>query len=131
MNKLEGGEYMKKVHENDFEYRFGDNGPKYLIKGPNVDIGVVVLKPGQDFPNHYHTTCEEAFYILEGSIDFYINSVRYPVQPGDLIQCRPEDTHYLINNSLENFKAVFIKSPHIAQKDSIVIDKPIIHKGEK
>ncbi|KAB2334736.1 cupin domain-containing protein [Cytobacillus depressus] len=121
---------MKKVNEDEFEYRFGDNGPKYLTKGPNVDIGVVVLKPGQDFPNHYHTTCEEAFYILEGSIDFYINNVRHLAKPGDMIQCSPGDSHYLINNSSENFKAVFIKSPHIPENDSITIDKPIINKGE-
>jgi quercetin dioxygenase-like cupin family protein len=119
---------MKKVNENDFEYRFGDSGPKYLTKGPNVDIGVVVLKPGQDFPNHYHTTCEEAFYIIEGSIDFYINNKRYVAKPGDMIQCSPGDTHYLINNSPQNFKAIFIKSPHISENDSIIIDKPIIHK---
>ncbi|UAL53187.1 MULTISPECIES: cupin domain-containing protein [Metabacillus] len=118
---------MKKVNENDFEYRFGDNGPKYLLQGPNVDIGIVVLKPGQDFPNHYHTTCEEDFYILEGSIDFYINNNKYTAKPGDLIQCRPGDSHYLFNNSSEIFKAVFIKSPHITEKDSVIVDNPIIN----
>jgi quercetin dioxygenase-like cupin family protein len=124
---MKGGETMKKVNESDFEYRFGDNGPKYLTKGPNVDIGVVVLKPGQDFPNHYHTTCEEIFYILEGEIDFYINNDRVPAKPGDMIQCRPHDSHYLINTSNQNFKAVFVKSPHIGENDSIVIDKPMIN----
>ena len=34
----------EKVNENDFAYRFGDNGPKYLIKGPNVDIGCRGIK---------------------------------------------------------------------------------------
>ncbi|WP_042351289.1 cupin domain-containing protein [Bacillus massiliigorillae] len=120
---------MKKVHESDFEYRFGDNGPKYLTKGPNIDLGIVVLKPGQDFQNHYHTTCEEVFYILEGNIDFYINNQRYPVQPGDMIQCSPGDSHYLINTSTAPFKAVFIKSPHIGVNDSVAIDAPIITKG--
>lgn len=117
---------MKKVNETDFEYRFGDNGPKYLTKGPNVDVGVVVLKPGQDFQNHYHTICEEIFYILEGEIDFYINNEKIDTKPGDMIQCSPKDSHYLINNSNENFKAVFIKSPHISEKDSVVIENPIL-----
>ncbi|MFZ3591612.1 cupin domain-containing protein [Bacillus sp. DJP31] len=121
---------MKKVNENDFEYRFGDNGPKYLTKGPNVDVGVVVLLPGQDFPNHYHTECEEIFYILEGEIDFYINDERVQAKPGDMIQCWPHDSHYLINNSNQNFKAVFIKSPHIGRNDSVVIEKPDLYKGE-
>jgi quercetin dioxygenase-like cupin family protein len=126
---VKGGEGMKKVNESEFEYRFGDNGPKYLTKGPNVDVGVVVLKPGQDFPNHYHTTCEEIFYVLEGEIDFYINYKKVPVKPGDMIQCSPNDSHYLINNSDQNFKAIFIKSPHINENDSVIIDKPIINEG--
>ena len=49
---------MLKANENDFSYRFGDNGPKYLIQGPNIDLGLVVIQPGQEFQNHYHTTCE-------------------------------------------------------------------------
>ncbi len=124
--KLKGGEGLKKVNEHEFEYRFGDNGPKYLTKGPNVDLGVVVLKPGQDFPNHYHTVCEEIFYILEGEIDFYINDEIVSAKPGDMIQCSPKDTHYLINTSTKDFKAIFIKSPHIGENDSVVIDKPEI-----
>ncbi|GAK13988.1 cupin domain-containing protein [Geomicrobium sp. JCM 19039] len=115
---------MKKVNEGDFEYRFSDHGPKYLTKGPNVDVGVVVLKPSQEFQNHYHTTCEEIFYILEGEIDFYINNKRVPVKEGDLIQCAKGDSHYLINTSSNDFKAMFIKSPHIAVKDSVMISNP-------
>ncbi len=51
---------MLKANENDFSYRFGDNGPKkkkkkkYLIQGPNIDLGLVVIQPGQEFQNHYH-----------------------------------------------------------------------------
>ena len=36
---------MLKANENDFSYRFGDNGPKYLIQGPNIDLGLVVIQP--------------------------------------------------------------------------------------
>jgi mannose-6-phosphate isomerase-like protein (cupin superfamily) len=119
---------MLKVNEHDSEFRFGDHGPKYLTKGPNVDIGIVVLKPGQDFPNHYHTTCEEVFYVLEGEIDYYIDSVRVPVKAGDMLQVAPGESHYLINQSEQIFKAVFIKSPHILEKDSVVVDKPELEK---
>lgn len=119
---------LLKVNEAENEFRFGDHGPKYLTKGPNVDLGVVVLKPGQDFPNHYHTTCEEIFYVLEGSIDFYIDGVRVPAKTGDMLQVRPNEAHYLINQSQQNFKAVFIKSPHIQEKDSVVVDNPDLEK---
>ncbi|MCQ6265199.1 cupin domain-containing protein [Fictibacillus sp. WQ 8-8] len=119
---------MLKVNESENEFRFGDHGPKYLTKGPNVDLGVVVLKPGQDFPNHYHTTCEEIFYVLEGSIDFYIDGVRVPAKTGDMLQVRPNEAHYLINQSQQNFKAVFIKSPHLQEKDSVVVNNPDLEK---
>ncbi|GGE62298.1 cupin domain-containing protein [Priestia taiwanensis] len=119
---------MLKVNENDFDYRFGDSGPKYLVKGPNIDCGIVVIKPGQDFPNHHHSTCEEVFYVLEGEIDFYINDVRVPLQKGDLLQLRPHESHYLINNSTAPFKALFIKSPHLSKKDTVTVPNPIISK---
>jgi mannose-6-phosphate isomerase-like protein (cupin superfamily) len=119
---------LLKVHENDFEYRFGDSGPKYLLKGPNIDVGIVIIQPGQDFQNHHHTTCEEVFYVLEGAIDFYINNVKVPVKNGDLLQLRPYESHYLINNSHELFKAIFIKSPHVLEKDTIIVPNPIISK---
>ncbi|TCP29569.1 mannose-6-phosphate isomerase-like protein (cupin superfamily) [Scopulibacillus darangshiensis] len=122
---------MFKVGEHERSFRFGDNGPKYLTKGPNVDVGVVVLKPGQDFQNHYHTTCEEIFYVLEGAIDFYINDHHVPMKQGDMLQVRPTESHYLINSSEQDFKAVFIKSPHIEARDSINVDNPKLHGSEE
>ncbi|WP_028402173.1 cupin domain-containing protein [Ectobacillus panaciterrae] len=119
---------MLKVNEEEFEYRFGDNGPKYLVKGPNIDVGIVVIKPGQDFQNHYHTTCEEVFYALEGEIDFYINNIKVHVKEGELLQVRPKESHYLINRSNKNFRAVFIKSPHLQVKDTVNIENPTVDK---
>ncbi|HSU80399.1 MAG TPA: cupin domain-containing protein [Candidatus Angelobacter sp.] len=119
---------MLKVHEAESAYRFGDHGPKYLSKGPNIDIGVVQLKPGQDFQNHYHTTVEETFYILEGAIDFYINNEKVKAEKGNLIKVSPTETHYLINNSDQNFRALFIKSPHLEEKDSVNVDNPILEE---
>ena len=29
------------VNEKDFEYRFGDSGPKYLMKGPRMNYALV------------------------------------------------------------------------------------------
>ena len=52
------------VNEMDKEYRFGDSGPKYLMKGPRMNFAVVRFNPGQDFPAHYHNVMEENFYIL-------------------------------------------------------------------
>lgn len=103
--------------------------PMITPSKPNVDVGIVVLKPGQDFQNHYHTTCEEIFYILEGEIDFYINNEKIQARPGDMIQCAPRDTHYLTNTSEKDFKALFVKSPHILERDVVNVDNPIIHNS--
>lgn len=59
---------MQKTNEKNHEYRFGDNGPKYLIRGPGCDMGVVILQPGQSFPNHRHNTACEVFYTLSGEV---------------------------------------------------------------
>ena len=47
------------VHENDFEYRFGNSGPKYLMKGPRMNFALVQFQPGEEFPAHYHEIMEE------------------------------------------------------------------------
>ena len=54
------------IKENEREYRFGDSGPKYLMRGPRSNFAVVKFNPGQDFPAHYHEIMEENFYVLEG-----------------------------------------------------------------
>ena len=57
------------INENEREYRFGDSGPKYLMKGPRMNFAIVQFMPGQDFTAHYHNVMEENFFILEGKID--------------------------------------------------------------
>ena len=37
------------TNEDKFEYRFGDSGPKYLMKGPRANFALVAFQPGQDF----------------------------------------------------------------------------------
>jgi len=63
------------VNEKDFEYRFGDSGPKYLMKGPRMNYALVQFQPGQDFQAHYHNVMEENFYILEGKVDIVVDNV--------------------------------------------------------
>ena len=35
------------VNEEDKEYRFGDSGPKYLMKGPRMNFALVQFQAGQ------------------------------------------------------------------------------------
>ena len=70
------------VNENEKEYRFGDSGPKYLMKGPRMNFALVQFGPGQDFKAHYHNVMEENFFILEGEIDIVVDGKGEPFEGG-------------------------------------------------
>jgi len=95
------------------EFRFGDHGPGYLIRGPRTDIGIVQLTPGTDASNHYHADIEETFYVIEGTATLWIDGIdRYELQVGDIYQAEPGEMHYFINHSDETFRALFVKAPY-------------------
>ena len=103
---------MLKLNEQEREYRFGNSGPKYLLRGPRVDFGLVVLQPGEDFQKHYHTIVEENFFVLEGEVDIDVaGNVIHAVQ-GDLIHTEPPEPHYLVNKGVIPCKMVFVKAPY-------------------
>jgi mannose-6-phosphate isomerase-like protein (cupin superfamily) len=120
-----------KINEKEVAYRFdGISGPKYLLRGPRSDFGLVILMPGEDFPTHYHRALEENFYTLEGEVEFYIKDQHVTVTPGDMLHVPPLYPHYLINRGDVPWKAIFAKSPY-DPKDKVDItwfpgDPPIM-----
>ena len=66
---IQEDKHMFIIHEDDEEYRFGNSGPKYLMKGPRMNFAIVQFQPGEDFNAHYHNEMEENFFILEGELD--------------------------------------------------------------
>ena len=111
------------VHENDFEYRFGDSGPKYLMKGPRMNFALVRFKPGEDFDAHYHNIMEENFYILEGEIDIVVDGVVNHLTVGQMIHIEPGEVHYCINRSDAPVKMVSTLAPY-QEKDKVVVENP-------
>lgn len=110
------------VNEKDKEYRFKKSGPKYLMRGPNIDFGIVRLLPGEDFQNHLHEKIEEDFFILEGEIDFIIdNKKTLTARTGELIHVDPNESHYLKNNGSIPAKAIFVKAPYDPE-DKVNVD---------
>jgi quercetin dioxygenase-like cupin family protein len=104
---------MQIVKEKDKDYRFGESGPKYLLRGPKIDFGVVRLLPGEDFPDHYHNVVEENFFVLEGEVDFLINGeIRHHAVSGDLLHIPAPESHYLKNNGSVAAKIIFAKAPY-------------------
>ena len=112
-------ESLFKIFEGEVPYRFNNvSGPKYLLRGPRSDFGLVVLMPGEDFQTHYHSVIEENFYTLEGSVELHINDQIIHLQPGELCHVPPKHPHYLINTGDVPWKAIFAKAPY-DEKDKI------------
>ena len=114
---------MHLTSENDHEYRFGSHGPKYLTDGSsNVDIGVVVITAGESHPCHKHTQQEESFLALEGECEVWVDGKLVVLKRGDYLVCQEGEAHFFRNVSDGDFKAVFIKAPHLDFKDSVYVD---------
>ena len=111
------------INENDREYRFGDSGPKYLMKGPRMNFAVVQFMPGQDFRAHYHNVMEEDFFILEGKIDIAVDGVVHTLSAGDLIHIEPEEVHYCRNAYDAPVKMISTLAP-FREVDKIEVENP-------
>lgn len=109
------------VDEKDREYRFGDSGPKYLMKGPRMNFAIVQFQAGEDFQNHYHEVMEENFYILEGEVDIYVDDVKHTLTKGQFIHIEPDEKHYVINNSDAPVKMVSTLAPFM-ESDKIDVE---------
>jgi quercetin dioxygenase-like cupin family protein len=113
---------MYLTNEREHEYRFGTYGPKYLTNGPKVDLGVVVITPGESHPCHKHVKQEESFLVLEGECAVYVDGEKVVIRQGDYLRCDPGESHLFRNESEVDFKAVFIKAAHSDEKDSVYIE---------
>ena len=116
---------MFKLNENDREYRFGDSGPKYLMKGPRSNFALVQFHPGEDFHAHYHNVMEENFFILSGEVDIVVDGVVHHLTPGDLIHIEPGEVHYVINRGTEMVKMVSTLAP-FQEIDKVEVNNPVL-----
>jgi len=103
---------MERVSEGEREFRFGDSGPKYLFRGPRIEWGILILKPGGSLGGHYHREVEETFYFLEGKARLFINDVEFLAGAGEAFRLDPGDRHDILNGSDLPLRAIFIKCPY-------------------
>lgn len=112
------------VNEQTVPYRNnGASGPKYLLRGPNVDFGLMILLPGEELAAHYHSDIEEDFFVIEGEADVHIGTETVHLVPGDLLHVPARVPHYLKNNYGARWKAVLVKAP-FDPKDKTDMDWP-------
>ena len=112
------------VNEEDKEYRFGDSGPKYLMKGPRMNFALVQFQAGQDFKAHYHNVMEENFYILEGKVDIVVDNVCHTLTEGDFIHIEPGEVHYVKNAYDKPIKMVSTLAPY-QEVDKVNVENPV------
>ena len=105
---------MKKVKEQDFEYRDGDSGVKYLMRGPNIDWGVIKIMPGDKMAEkaHGHNYIDETFYFMEGNGIMIVDDKEYSAPEGSVFLIEPKEMHNIRNNSSTPIKVVFIKGDY-------------------
>lgn len=113
------------IDEKTVAYRFGDSGPKYLMKGPRSNFALVQFQAGQDFTAHYHNIMEENFFILEGEVDIVVDNVVHTLKAGQFIHIEPKEVHYVINRSDSAVKMVSTLAPY-QESDKIEVDNPVL-----
>ena len=107
--------FIKKIHENDFKYRNNDiSGVKYLLRGPSIDWGLILLRPGEYMGDkeHGHEFIDETFYFMQGDGVMIINRKEYKAPQGSVILVEPSEMHNIRNDSTDSIKIVFIKGDY-------------------
>ncbi|UCH34718.1 MAG: cupin domain-containing protein [Armatimonadota bacterium] len=111
---------MQRVNEFECEFRFGDSGPKYFIRGPKHEWGVIVFHPGQTLGAHRHREVEETFYFESGAPIMVVDGAQHRVTPGDVFRLDPGEAHDIINDSDQDTRIIFIKCPYLPEDKEAV-----------
>jgi mannose-6-phosphate isomerase-like protein (cupin superfamily) len=104
---------MQRVNEFELPFRAGDSGAKYLMRGPLLDWGVIVLRPGEKLAPHYHQEVEETFYVVQGQAMLTVGERDFRAIAGDAYRLEPHEHHALANSGTDLLKVVFIKTPYL------------------
>jgi len=106
---------MEQVNESQKAYRGGASGVKYLLRGPKIDWGVILLLPGERLGLHYHREVEETFFFIQGGAKVIVNGVEHQATAGDALRMEPPEHHDIWNDTDQPTKLVFIKCPYLPQ----------------
>ena len=84
------------------------------MRGPSIDWGVILLKPGELMGKraHGHNEVDETFYFIEGDGKMIIDNNEYEAPQGSVFLCEPKELHNIRNDSNKPIKIVFIKGEY-------------------
>lgn len=100
---------MQRINEFEKTFPKGNSGVKYLFRGPNIDWGIIILKPGESLGKHGHKEVEETFFFLDGEPMIYINDTPHRIKLGDAFRIEPTESHNIVNDTDQSIKIIFIK----------------------
>jgi mannose-6-phosphate isomerase-like protein (cupin superfamily) len=85
------------------------------MRGPSIDWGVILLKPGGSMAEkaHGHNILDETFYFVEGNGVMIIDNDEYDAPQGSVFLCEPKEMHNIRNDSDMTIKVVFIKGKYL------------------
>jgi len=60
---------------------------------------VLVVRPGQTNPDHYHKSKKETFFVVDGEAIFNINGDEHILSKGQMITVNPQDRHMIASKT--------------------------------
>jgi mannose-6-phosphate isomerase-like protein (cupin superfamily) len=87
------------------------------MRGPSIDWGVILLKPGESMAEkaHGHNILDETFYFVEGNGVMIIDNDEYDAPQGSVFLCEPKEMHNIRNDSDIPIKVIFIKGKYLPE----------------
>ncbi len=99
------------INESEKEFRQGNSGPKYLLKGDRMNFGIIRLAPGEKLTPHFYQIMEENFFVVEGEPEIRIDGSLYRLKAGDFVHCEPAEVHALSNPGSTDARLLFMLAP--------------------
>jgi len=84
------------------------------MRGPSIDWGLILLKPGESMASkaHGHKEVDETFYFVEGDGVMIIDGEDIVAPQGSVFLIEQNELHNIHNNSKKDLKIVFIKGEY-------------------
>ena len=119
INKNEVEAYSPPRHIGTVNYRLsGKSG----LPSQNLDVVIGELKKGSEAQYHYHKKSEQVIFVLEGACDVEFQDGTKEKAAADDLICFPINMGHRIVVFSDEFRAVVIYSPRLADDDIIPIE---------
>jgi quercetin dioxygenase-like cupin family protein len=106
---------LKVVNEDELEW-VPSNGyqRKVLLseedlESPGNVVQLLKVERGSRISAHHHERTTEIFYVLKGHAILFVGQEYSLRRPGDVILCKPKETHGIVNNSETDFVLAVFK----------------------